>query len=137
MEVINEGFTPLLVGVRGNFGVRVGGESVPKGYQLVSDFDEVVNLTIQDRVDVAAFGRCRLLAVGYIDDRKSAHTQLDTVIDEEPVFVWTSVDEGSRHLPNRFPIAGGCSDPTGYSAHSATLATTVTTWGSAGSVRRL
>ena len=89
----------LLVGVHHDLRIRLGGEAVAAGLELLSKLEEVVDLTVEDDAYAAVFVEDRLITCVQVDDRQAAHRQADLTgfRPEHPLAVWSAVAQCIVH----------------------------------------
>ena len=92
--------TFFLIQVDDGFGVAIGAEAVPLGYEVAPQFLIVVNLAVEDDPNGAILIRNRLVTSVQIDDAEAAHPDGASALDPDTFIVWTAMNNGVTHRPD-------------------------------------
>jgi hypothetical protein len=79
------------------FGVGMGRETMAALYQVVVQFDVVVNLAIQHHPDATVFVRKGLVTACYVNDAETPESQADARTDEDTFIVWAAMHDSLGH----------------------------------------
>ena len=88
----------VFVEMNDDFGVAVGLEAMALFFELGAEFEEVVNLAVENGPCAAVFVENRLMASGEVDDAESAHAETGAVGDVESLVVGAAVDDLLAHM---------------------------------------
>src|SRR5207237_2718153 len=80
-----------------HFRVRLGLEAVPASKQLLTQFDVIVDLTVEDDPDGAVLVAQRLVPTAQVDDRQTAHGHAERTLDVYPFVVGPAMRDERRH----------------------------------------
>src|SRR5689334_19708623 len=80
-----------------DFRIRVGPERMAGRLQFGSQLFEVVDFTVEDHPDGLRLVGHRLMTASQIDDGKPSESEPNGARQEEPLIVWSTVDQGPRH----------------------------------------
>src|SRR5215813_5492430 len=87
----------LILGVNDGFGVAVGVEGVAQFFELLAEFEIVVDLAVEDDPRAAVLIVNGLLAALQIDDGEAAHGHADRTIYVAAVLVGTAMPDRVVH----------------------------------------
>src|SRR5215469_5147505 len=105
LEVGNAVFSPFLPGMHDDLGIAARAEPVSPGFELIEQFDEVVDLTVEGDTDGAILIEKRLVSQRReIDDGQPAVSEADTWRRVIAVIIGPAVLERFRHLRQQPPI---------------------------------
>ena len=99
LEVTDEIEPVILVEMDDRLRVAVRRESVPRSLEGLSEFLEIVDLPVEDHPDVALLVGNRLRPRLQVDHCQPSHGQPYPVAHMEPVFVGSTVNDDTAHLP--------------------------------------
>src|SRR5207245_10812926 len=126
------------VGVDHELRIRLGGEAMAAGLELLSKLEEVVDLTVEYDADAAVFVEDRLITGVQVDDRQAAHRQADLAgfRPEHPLAVWPAVAQCIVHVLQHRAIGTQGADDASDSAHGYTPGGTSWSVGTCRGLRR-
>src|SRR5581483_967573 len=105
-ELRDHVLTVFLPGVNDGLGVRSRPETVPAGEQIIAQFGEIVNFTIEDDPYGAVLVRQRLMAAREIDDTQTVECQPDRAIDILTEIIRAAMRGHRAHLRKSICIGG-------------------------------
>src|SRR6267378_3508597 len=81
-------------------------ENVATGLQLMFEFEEIVDLTIEDNSDGAVFTGDGLLSSRDVDNRKPAHPQRDAILYQNALIIGAAMSNYPAHaIEDLFALA--------------------------------
>jgi len=102
-ELLGTARAELLVEMDDRFGVRVGAEAVPAGFEVPPQLLEVVDLAVLDDGDGAVLVEHGLMTARHVDDREAAHAHREGAVDQEALVVRSAVHHDVAHRLEHMP----------------------------------
>ena len=93
-------------------------ELVALGFELGTEFLEVVDLTVEDNDDATVLVGHRLGAsLGQVEDRQAAEAEGNAAVDKLAAHVGTTMDDAVHHLGEHLGLVIRPTDKTDKTAH--------------------
>src|SRR5881397_1926791 len=115
----------ILVQMHQDFGIAFCLKPVPLRDESITQFLEIVDLSVHHHADRSALVPDRLASPNHINDAQTAHSQADRIFDIPPLIVRPTMDQGSDH-PGQALVVPKSSKPAD-SAHYRQASLTRTT----------
>ena len=87
----------LIISMDDGLGVAVCIKGVAEPFQLVAEFEIVIDLTVEDNPGGAVLVVNRLLAAFHIDNRQPPHAQADSLAEVEAVIIRATMADSVTH----------------------------------------
>jgi hypothetical protein len=105
--------------VNDNFSIGMSREAVTMGFELLAQFQEVKNLSIEHHPDGSVLVENRLVTASKVNDAKPSHSEAHAVLHKHTFVVWSAMYNRIAHAMDR-----GCinsmrfGNDSGYSTHA-------------------
>ena len=99
-----QALAPLLIGVDDDLGIGTGSERMAELDQLLAQFDEVVDLAVEDHLDRAVLVAHRLRSAFDVDDAQAPVAERCGLVHEVAFAVGAAVRQRFRHSNQKRPL---------------------------------
>src|SRR6266487_7131110 len=112
--------TVLFIGMNNGFRVAICTEVMPAFLEFFLKLTIVIDFAIEDDQDALIFVEDGLLAASHVNDRKTAHTECNSISSPDSLTIWAAMADDLAHVIYELLCAIATAlyvDKTRYSAH--------------------